>query len=108
MPIAQIAESASNIAKNTSIIHSIQDWAGVLYPILGVIGAVFIWAWNRMQRSVDRMEDALVEHADNNEKLFNEVFSAQRASDKILNTLAGEHNAMHSRNFSKDGGSDGK
>ena len=95
MPLNQIAENAATIVENTSIIHDLQAWTSVIFPVLGAIGAVFTWAWNRMQRSVDKMEEALTNHAKSNEVLFDDIYTTQREMAEKLNVMHGEHKALY-------------
>ena len=93
--IPQIVENTADIAHNTSVISVLKDWTSVIFPVLGVIGAVFTWAWNRMQRSVDKMEEALTNHAKSNEVLFDDIYTTQREMAEKLNVMHGEHKALY-------------
>ena len=95
MPVNQITENATNIASNSSVIQILKDWTSVIFPVLGAIGAVFTWAWNRMQRGVDNLEIALTAHATANEKLFDSLFTEQREMAEKLNELHGAHEVIH-------------
>jgi hypothetical protein len=97
MPTQQIAENARQIVENTSIIHDLQAWASVLFPVIGVIGGVFTWAWGRMQKGVDKVEEALTTHAERNEDLFDKIFIEQREMAEKLNSIYGEHSAIHGK-----------
>ena len=106
MPIQQAADNAKQIVENTSIIHDLQAWASLLFPVIGVIGGVFTWAWGRMQDGVDKVETALTAHADRNEELFDKIFTEQREMAEKLNSMYGEHTAIHGK-IKPSGGSDG-
>jgi len=97
MPIQQAAENAKQIVENASIIHDLQAWASIIFPVIGVIGGVFTWAWGRMQGSVDKVEEALTTHAERNEDLFDKLFIEQREMAEKLNSIYGEHTAIHSK-----------
>ena len=95
MPIQQIVDNSKQIATNVSAIQILLQWSQFIFPIVGVIIAVFTWAWKRMQRSIDRLEDALVAHSEKNEENFDSLFQSQRTSDAQLHRLLGEHAVMH-------------
>ena len=95
MPIQQITENTKQFVENSNTIHDLIEWSQFIFPIAGVIIAVFAWAWKRMQRSVDKLEEAVTTHALRNEETFDQLFTSQRLSDEKLHQLLGEHSAIH-------------
>jgi hypothetical protein len=62
-----------------------------LLSILGLVVGLIVWAWTRMEKSIDKCSDALEAHAQNNEVLFDRLFTQLRTTDEHLNKLLGEH-----------------
>ena len=59
--------------------------------VLGILVGLVVWAWTRMEKSVDKCADAIETHAANNEVLFDKVFDQMRESNEDLHKLIGEH-----------------
>lgn len=59
--------------------------------IASLLVGLVVWAWTRMEKSVDRCAEAIEAHAANNEESFDKVFDHLRKTDENLNRLLGEH-----------------
>jgi hypothetical protein len=97
MPAQQVVENAQQIVENTSIIYDLQAWASIAFPVIGIIAGVFTWAWGRMQKGIDDVVDTLATHSERNEDLFDKLFTEQREMAEKLNSMYGEHNAIHGK-----------
>lgn len=83
--------AAVTTASSTSLLdHLLAIKEFILLIFTTLIGLV-VYAWTRMEKSVDRCADAIEEHASKNEDSFDKVFSNLREVEQKLNNLLGEH-----------------
>jgi hypothetical protein len=75
MPAQQIAINAENI--------------------VAIILALVVWAWQKMEKTQDKLETAFIDFVKENDSVHDKLFTAQRDSDKQLNGLLGEHKINH-------------
>ena len=67
----------------------------VIGTLLGVIGALIVWAWKKMEKSIDKLETTITKYVTDDDVVHDQLFDLQRATDQRLNVLIGEHNVRH-------------
>jgi len=91
----QVITNAANIAINTQVISYLLDLVKIIGPFITVIIGLVVWAWKKMEKTQEKMENAFTDHVKEDDEIHDKIFTQQRESDAKLNELLGEHHAMH-------------
>lgn len=78
---------------------SITDLIKLIGWFVGVICILVAWAWNRMERSIKGVEEALEEHIKEYDNECDNLHKLNRDLQHEVDTLRGEHNAYHRPHF---------
>ena len=76
---------------DNGLLDHIDSLLKVVTPILGALIAIIVWAWHKMECNVEKIEEKLTEHTENDETVHDKLFTQQRETDAKLNELVGEH-----------------
>lgn len=74
--------------------HFDQLWK-IITPLISIVGGIIVWAWKRLERSVDKLEVTLTRHTDSDDEIHDKLFTDQRTTNEKLDQLIGEHRARH-------------
>lgn len=80
---------------DSGVFEHLETLGSLTLPLVGLIISLIIYAWRKMEKSVDKIEAALSKHINNDEEIHDRLFTDQRATDSKLDRLIGEHNATH-------------
>ena len=91
MPSQTIANNAAHIAANAEIVQHLTDAAKLFGPFVAVIIAMGVWAWKRMEKTQDKLEQAFIKHVQENDELHDKLFTELREVSKEFYILVGDH-----------------
>jgi hypothetical protein len=86
-----VIANAEHIAANTEILQHLLDAGKILGPFVVIIIAMGVWAWQKMEKSQEKMELAFIAHVKENDEVHDRIFTGQRDTEKELSELLGEH-----------------
>ena len=85
-----------------NILDHLKELGSIVLPLLGVIGALIVYAWQQMSGNVNKLESKLQTHIDNDNAEHKDLAKLQRKLDDELNELEtkfakleGEHTIYH-------------
>ena len=78
------------IADN-GILDHLDILAKILSPVIGVVIAVIVWAWRKMEVNIDKIEETIDTHVKSDDLIHDKLFNQQRETEATLNQLKGEH-----------------
>jgi hypothetical protein len=64
----------------------------IIGPLIACITALIVWAWRKMEKGLDKLEDALTKHIDDDDKIHDKLFDQDKDICHNLDVLTGEHN----------------
>lgn len=67
----------------------------IVGPFVLTIVSLITWAWKRMEKSQDKLEETLSKHVEEDDKIHDRLFTQNRDYRKDLDQLIGEHKATH-------------
>jgi hypothetical protein len=91
----QILKNAENILANHELLQHLSDAIKLMAPFVIVIVSLLTWAWRRMEKSQDKLEELLTKHIESDDEIHDKLFDYVREADEKLNNLIGEHHATH-------------
>ena len=86
------AETATHLAEAMKALSPLLTIIGVL---LGIIVTLLVWAWKKMEHSVDKLADTITKYVEDDDTVHDTLFGLQRETDRKLNVLIGEHQVRH-------------
>ena len=69
--------------------------ASTITSLISLLVAVGVWAFKRMEKSLDDMNSMLNNHTTSDDSIHDKLFQQQRETDGKLNELIGEHKVHH-------------
>ena len=91
MPIPPLAPNPSN----GITVEYVEYVAKIVLPFISIIVGLVVWTWKKMERSIDKVSEALELHVESDEEIHDHLFTASRKTGEKLAELIGAHNATH-------------
>ena len=60
-----------------------------------IIISLITWAWRRMEKSQDKLEELITKHIEDDDDIHDKLFTNARETESKINILIGEHNVTH-------------
>lgn len=76
-------------------IEHLMDIIKLIGPFVAAIVALIVWSWKKLEKTQDKLEEALTAHLTEDDKVHDQLFTNQRKTGEKLAELIGSHNATH-------------
>lgn len=98
MPVKTAFETAEAIS-----LENLRELVEIISPFIVTIIALIIYAWRKMEKSQEKLQEALESHIKEDDEIHDKMFTVIRTEESKLASLIGAHNNEHG---SKRGGRD--
>ena len=85
MPIPPLAPNPSN----GITVEYVEYVAKIVLPFISIIVGLVVWTWKKMERSIDKVSEALELHVGSDEEIHDHLFTASRKTGEKLAELIG-------------------